>query len=111
MKIKIMRAVTRLPLALLPLCVSCGPSDAQVKEDEARFQETVKAQEDALQWKLDDEVASQIFTTESDYLTFRRCHEHPPTLATNQKRCATLQDRVAKAEARLHRQVEQEKHW
>jgi hypothetical protein len=89
-----------LALALLPL-VGCdsGRDAAKLQEDERNLATVAQAEQDGLQWKLDDAVAVGIFD-ESHYLTFRKCHEEPPTHDANRKVCAALQARVAKQEAK-----------
>jgi hypothetical protein len=98
-----------LALAVLPLVAGCdsGP-DAKLQEAQRNFTATVKAQEDGLQWKIDDDVAVGIFD-ESRYLTFRKCHEEPPTHDANKKVCAALQARVAKQEAKNEAQAAKDK--
>ncbi len=64
----------------------------KLKEDEKHFHDVAQGQIDALQWQIDDATATRIFddgtTAGLDrYLTFRKCHEQPPTHEAN-KRCA-----------------------
>jgi hypothetical protein len=81
---------------------------ARLQEDQRNFDAVVKAQQDGLQWKLDDAVAVGMFD-EGHYLTFRKCHEAPPTHAANKKVCADLQARVAKQEATNEARASREK--
>lgn len=83
-------------------------NDARLQAAERDFHARLKSQEDAVQWKLDDAIAVQIFDARRD-LVFRKCHEEPPTHDANKKACAALQDRVAKREATLHAQAVAEK--
>jgi len=72
--------------------------DANLEQAQRNLAAIIQAQQDRLQWQLDDAVAARLFG-DSQYLTFRKCHEDPPSHAANQKVCATLRGRVAKEEA------------
>ena len=104
-----------LLLAFVISLLGCESRPSPGYEDAKRtFDETAKAQLAELQWKLDDTVAAQIFddgTTAglNRYLTFRKCHEEPPTRDANKKVCAALQKRVADAEAKAEKQQAKEK--
>jgi hypothetical protein len=102
---------TLLLFTLLPLFALGGceteQHKAQVEADMKALHDTSKATQDDLQWKLDDETATEVFSDDPDgtsnYLMFRQCHEEPPTKAANKKVCANLQRRVARAEAKAQR--------
>jgi hypothetical protein len=100
-----------LILALVvPLLAGCDSGqDAKFQEAQRNFTATVKAQQDELQWKIDDAVASSGIFDESHYLTFRKCHEYPPSQDANKKVCATLNARVAKQEAKNEAQAAKDK--
>jgi hypothetical protein len=104
-----MKALTiALTPALVTLAGCNSGRDANLQEDKRNFDAVAKAQQDQLQWKLDDAVATGIFD-QSHYLTFRKCHEEPPILDANKKVCATLQARVAKQEAKNEALAHREK--
>jgi type IV secretory pathway VirB10-like protein len=106
-------AATRiLTLALmLPVVTFAGCDtghDAKLQEDMRNLDAVMKDQLDESQWKLDDAVATGIFD-ESHYLTFRKCHEEPPTHEANKRACVDLRARVAKQEAKVKAQADREK--
>jgi hypothetical protein len=95
---------------LVTLCLGCTTQadNAKLARDQARFEQTVKSVNDDLQRKIDDATAARLFARHysdapdeptADYFVFRKCHDDPPKQPANQKRCAVLQARVAKAEA------------
>jgi hypothetical protein len=104
-----------LPLAFVISLLGCESRPGSGYENAKRnFDDVVKAQHAELQWRLDDEVAAQIFDDGTRlglnrYLTFRRCHEEPPTRDANKRVCAALQKRVADAEAKAEKQHAREK--
>ena len=86
--------------------VGCDSKQKQQRlaEAERQFDVVVKAQEDGLQWRLDDSTAYGLELrnafTKSQYLMFRDCHDDPPHQAKNQTKCKKLMDRVRSEEAK-----------
>jgi hypothetical protein len=113
--------MNKLAIALL-LSLSLGLSligceseqhKAQVAADMKNLSDDSKGVLAALQWELDDEYAQRVFANDEhsveNYMTFRKCHEEPPTKEANKKVCAALQIRVARAEAKADAQAKREK--
>ena len=100
---------TILTIALvLPLLTGCGSDRSKAEESQRQFRETVQATNSELQWRLDDETAVHIFS-ESQYLTFRKCHDTPPARDSHKKQCAFLQNAVAQEEARAKEKQDKER--
>lgn len=96
--------IPTLAAVVLTGCNS-AKEDAEFQEAKRNFDRTTKDSLDALQWRLDDATAVGLFNDGTRagvnrYLTFRKCHEEPPTHDKNKRVCADLQQRVAKAEAK-----------
>jgi hypothetical protein len=110
-----MKIAIALTFSVLTTLVGCDSgSAAKLQADQAHFEATAQAQIDNLQWKVDDATAAEIFDDGTDvgmnrYLTFRKCHEEPPSHAANKKICAAIQARVSQAEARSEAQDSQDK--
>jgi hypothetical protein len=107
-----MRSLTFLVLAIT--LTSCESNSAKLQEDERQFHAVAQAQVDAQQWKLDDATATRLFDDGTQagidrYMTFRKCHEEPPTKDANKKACAALQRLVAKAEVSEQTKIAKEK--
>jgi len=109
------RTLVIAPMLALVVLTGCDSGrDAKLQEDERNLAAVVKGQQDMLQWRLDDAVASQLFDDGTQaganrYLTFRKCHEEPPTHDANKKVCADLQSRVSRREAKDKAQADKEK--
>jgi|GraSoiStandDraft_43_1057313.scaffolds.fasta_scaffold697035_2 outer membrane murein-binding lipoprotein Lpp len=86
---------------------------AQVAADMKHLDDTIKSVEADAQWRLDDETATHVFEHDTNavdnYMKFRKCHEEPPTNEANKKLCASLQQRVARAEAKAKALQKREK--
>jgi hypothetical protein len=109
------RVVRRLSVKLLPFVLILGLAaltGCESEQDRAKLDADIQHAHDVgqaqiayLQWQIDDEVASRIFDDQTKvglnlYLTFRKCHESPPTHEANWKTCAALQAHVAAKEAK-----------
>jgi hypothetical protein len=112
---KAVAAVASLLFAASALVSGCDSDhDAKLAAAQKHFEDVANAQQDALQWKLDDATAVGLFRSDADggvrrYLAFRKCHEEPPTQDANKKVCADLQKRVADKERRDGAQQAKEK--
>jgi hypothetical protein len=103
-----MKTLAVLTLGFVAMTGCESGQDVKFQQAQRHLADTAKAQLDGLQWKIDDEVATHIFS-ESRYLTFRKCHEEAPTHLANQKLCADLQARVTKQEAQDGERARKEK--
>jgi hypothetical protein len=100
--------ILTIAVVLMALTGCDSGRDAKLQEDQRDVNATMKAQQDDLQWRLDDAVAAGIFD-EIHYRTFRKCHEEPPAHDANKKACIDLQTRVAKQEATNKAKADKEK--